>query len=114
MVVELSYVPEPDREQILKCVEKKRAYGALFIENPNRLADYVAWQCKRLWLTPLWRAWGDKLKDNCNINYKDFMHIASHAYPAEWLLGRMSWRDFLSRLVEILNRKCKINFHLQE
>jgi hypothetical protein len=111
-IIELSYVPEPDRESVKRCIEERKI-GALFIKNPNRLKDYVAWQCRELWLKPIWNAWKDKIRSVCNINYRDFMYIASHTYPAEWLFGRMSWRDFLTSLIKALNGYCKSNFYLE-
>jgi hypothetical protein len=112
-IIELSYVPEPDRESVKRCIEEKKRIGALFIKNPNRLKDYVAWQCKELWLKPIWNVWKDRIRSVCNINYRDFMYIASYTYPAEWLFGRMSWRDFLTSLIEVLNKRCRSNFHLE-
>jgi hypothetical protein len=103
-VIELDFVAEPDREQ--KSVKEKRETATLFIGNPNRAADYVAWQCTKIWLSPIWKAWKNKL-NACNLDYRSFMRLASYTYPGEWLLGKMSWRDLLEKLVKILNEKCK-------
>jgi len=103
-VIELDSVPEPDREQ--KSVKEKRETATLFIRNPNRVADYVAWQCTKIWLSPIWKAWKNKLSA-CNLDYRSFMRLASYTYPGEWLLGKMPWRDFLGKLVKILNEKGK-------
>ena len=53
--IELKYIHEPFSTEPRRCIEEKRAYGGIYIGNPNKLMDYVAWQCAGYWLAPIWR-----------------------------------------------------------
>jgi len=113
LYVGLNYVPEPFNVELQKCIEENKIRGRLYIDNPNRLIDYIAWQCAKYWLTPIWQTWKDELKKFCGLNFNSFKHVVSFTYPGEWIANRLTWNDLLSNIIKILNRECKIEFYLE-
>ena len=55
LYVGLNYVPELFNVELQKCIEESKIHKRLYIDNSNRLIDYIAWQYTKYWLTPIWQ-----------------------------------------------------------